>query len=107
MEIRENNVKIRQMMQKTGFLAGPGPGLYAEPVRGGLQDRRLGGLVDLGERSWRVVLVDRGRVRLSEPSGPEEIAGPALLWLPWRDGMRLTARAGMAGALLILGERAF
>ncbi len=94
------------MSRNSGFLAGPGPGLYAEPVRGGLQDRRLGGLVDLGERSWRVVLVDRGRVRLTAAAASEEIAGPALLWLPWRDDMRLTARAGMAGALLILGERA-
>lgn len=77
---------------------------HAEAIQCGLQDRVLGGLVDLQVRSWWVILLDSGRAVISRDSATSEVTGPALLWLPWDRSQRIRARAGTVGSHLVMGE---
>jgi AraC family transcriptional regulator, transcriptional activator of pobA len=99
-------------MVKSPPLAGHlGPALVAQPVlfhaeviQSGLQDKVLGGLVDLQARSWWVILLESGQVSISRDGKTTRVAGPALLWLPWDRDQRVRARAGTVGGHLVMGE---
>ena len=84
----------------------PEPSLHVEPIRCGLQDRVLGGLVELPGRNWRAILLESGRATVRDGEDSREIVAPALLWLPWNSSNRIRARAGATGGMIVLGERA-
>lgn len=84
---------------------GPQPVLFhAEVIQSGLQDKVLGGLVDLHARSWWVILLESGQVTISRDGKTMHASGPALLWLPWDRSQRIRARAGTVGGHLVMGE---
>jgi AraC family transcriptional activator of pobA len=84
--------------------AGPPVLFHAELIQSGLQDKVLGGLVDLHARSWWVILLESGQLSLSRDGKTTSVAGPALLWLPWDRDQRVRARAGTVGGHLVMGE---
>ena len=77
---------------------------HAEMIQCGLQDRVLGGLVDLHVRSWWVILLDSGQVVITRDGTTMTVTGPALLWLPWDRSQRIRAKAGTVGGHLVMGE---
>ncbi|MFU8864497.1 MAG: helix-turn-helix transcriptional regulator [Rhodobacterales bacterium] len=77
---------------------------HAEVIQCGLQDRVLGGLVNLHVRSWWVILLESGQVDISRDDGVSTVKGPALLWLPWDRSQRIRAKAGTVGGHLVMGE---
>lgn len=86
---------------------GPQPvPFHAGVIHCGLQDRVLGGLVDLHVRSWWVILLETGQVVITGENGSTTITGPALLWLPWDRSQRIRAKAGTVGGHLVMGETA-
>ncbi|MGR3587807.1 MAG: helix-turn-helix domain-containing protein [Paracoccaceae bacterium] len=86
---------------------GPQPvPFHAEVIQCGLQDRVLGGLVDLHVRSWWVILLDSGQAVITREDGSTTVTGPALLWLPWDRSQRIRAKAGTVGGHLVMGETA-
>ncbi|MFC7705501.1 helix-turn-helix domain-containing protein [Plastorhodobacter daqingensis] len=86
---------------------GPEPvPFHAEVIQCGLQDRVLGGLVDLHVRSWWVILLDSGQAVITRENGSTPVTGPALLWLPWDRSQRIRAKAGTVGGHLVMGETA-
>lgn len=82
-----------------------GTPFHAEIIRCGLQDRVIGGLVALHERSWRAVYLHSGELDLRQPEHSVTVSAPALIWLPWDSSSRIAVRAGSVGASLLLGER--
>ncbi len=77
---------------------------HAELVQCALQDKELGGLVELHARSWRVILLQSGQVTITRDDGAVTVQGPALLWLPWDRNYRIRAKAGTVGGHLVMGE---
>lgn len=77
---------------------------HSEIIQCGLQDRTIGGLVDLREASWRIVFIQSGEVELRQGASTVRIAAPALVWQPLQAGARIRVRAGSIGAHLLLGE---
>jgi AraC family transcriptional activator of pobA len=75
-----------------------------EVIQSGLQEKVLGGLVDLHGRSWWVVLLESGQLTISRDGGTTTVTGPALLWLPWDRSQRIRAKAGTVGGHLVMGE---
>lgn len=78
---------------------------YSETIRCGLQDRIIGGLVDLHEQSWRIILLQSGEVELGHDDGTTSVSVPSLIWQPLSSSTRIRVRAGSTGAHLMLGER--
>lgn len=78
---------------------------HAEIIRCGLQDRVIGGLVELDERSWRAVFLYSGELELRQGDHAVAVAAPALIWQPWDRFSRIAVRAGSVGASLLLGEQ--
>ena len=90
-------------------LSAPGKGaqpvlFHAEIIQSALQDKVLGGLVDLHVRSWWVILLESGALTISRDGKTTQANGPALLWLPWDRSQRIRARAGTVGGHLVMGE---
>lgn len=84
---------------------GPQPvPFHAEVIQSGLQDKVLGGLVDLHVRSWWVILLESGQLVSTRDGKSTSFAGPALIWLPWDRNQRIRARAGTVGGHLVMGE---
>jgi AraC family transcriptional activator of pobA len=84
---------------------GPQPvPFHAEVIQSGLQDKVLGGLVDLHARSWWVILLESGQLVSTRDGKSTSYAGPALIWLPWDRNQRIRARAGTVGGHLVMGE---
>ncbi len=77
---------------------------HVEVIQSGLQEKVLGGLVDLHGRSWWVVLLESGQLTISRDGGTTTVTGPALLWLPWDRSQRIRAKAGTVGGHLVMGE---
>lgn len=77
---------------------------HAEVIQCGLQDRVLGGLVDLHVRSWWVILLESGQAVITRDDGAVTVKGPVLLWLPWDRSQRIRAKAGTVGGHLVMGE---
>jgi AraC family transcriptional regulator, transcriptional activator of pobA len=105
MGIGTNHVAERavQLSPKKGPQPVP---FHAEVIQCGLQDRVLGGLVDLHVRSWWVILLDSGQAVITRDDGATTVSGPALLWLPWERSQRIRAKAGTVGGRLVMGETA-
>ncbi|MDP5350134.1 MAG: hypothetical protein NWQ32_17365, partial [Paracoccaceae bacterium] len=62
--------------------AGKGPQpvpFHAEVIQSGLQDKVLGGLVDLHVRSWWVILLESGQLVSTRDGKSTSFAGPALI----------------------------
>jgi AraC family transcriptional activator of pobA len=77
---------------------------HAELIQSGLQEKVLGGLVDLHARSWWVILLESGQLTTDRDGGATSVTGPALLWLPWDRRQRMRAKAGTVGGHLVMGE---
>lgn len=100
-----SSVKASPDSRYSGPGKGPHPVLFhAEVIQSGLQDKVLGGLVDLHVRSWWVILLESGQVTISRDGKITQANGPALLWLPWDRNQRIRARAGTVGGHLVMGE---
>ncbi len=90
------------------------PHAFAEPIRPGLQDRTLGGLVRLPGRTWQVLWLIGGQAEVLEPqetraegtAATRAIAAPALVWWPGAPGLRFRLRAGSAGSHLVVDDTA-
>jgi AraC family transcriptional activator of pobA len=78
---------------------------HSEIIRCGLQDRLIGGLVQLRQESWRIIFLQSGELDLEAGQQSTSIAAPALVWLPVEATTRLRVRAGSIGAHLLLGEQ--
>lgn len=89
------------------------PHVFAEPLRPGLQDRTLGGLVRLPGRTWQVLLLTAGRAEVLAPPeaagrspAPRPVEAPALVWWPAARGLRFRVMAGSAGGHLVVDDTA-
>ena len=101
----QTSAKLTPETGPVGPLKAAQPVLFhAELIQSGLQDKVLGGLVDLHARSWWVILLESGQLSLSRDGKTTSVAGPALLWLPWDRDQRVRARAGTVGGHLVMGE---
>ena len=99
--MRELTERAMPISQKKGPQPVP---FHAELIQCGLQDRVLGGLVDLHVRSWWVILLESGQAVITRDDGAVTVTGPALLWLPWDRSARIRAKAGTVGGHLVMGE---
>ena len=75
-----------------------------ETFSAGLQPRTLGGLVDFGAPSWRLIYVEDGAVEVVHEDDSQTLRGPTLIWSPWSSSKRLRAEAGSSGAVILLDE---
>lgn len=100
----ENSTKSNAGFGGTSLKGAERVAFHAERIPSGLQDKILGGLVDLHARSWWVILLDSGQITISRANGTTTIRGPALLWLPWDRDQRIRAKAGTVGGHLVMGE---
>lgn len=98
------NGKIALRRMETPVLDRPASQLHAETIQCGLQDRTIGGLVDLRVKSWRVVLLQSGGGELQDGPMATQVVAPALIWQPWGQDQRLRAQAGTVGGYLLMGE---
>ncbi|MEM9438902.1 MAG: AraC family transcriptional regulator [Pseudomonadota bacterium] len=102
-------------MSKSGFLRQPNgewSGItpsdryfHSEIIRCGLQDRFIGGLVQLRQESWRIIFLQSGELEIEDGPQSASFTGPALVWQPVETVSRLRVRAGSIGAHLLLGEQ--
>lgn len=98
-------VKSSAKSRATGPGKRPQPvSFHAEVIQSGLQEKVLGGLVDLHVRSWWVILLESGQLAITRDEGTVTVKGPALLWLPWNRNQRVRVRAGTVGGHLVMGE---
>lgn len=77
--------------------------MRAERLQPALQPRVLGRAGLVGAHNFRAILLETGRATIRAPVGETAIIGPAVAWLPWRDGMRLHIAAGAQGFHLSFG----
>lgn len=80
------------------------PQFHAEPIRAGLREQSVGGLVNLQGRAWRAVHLEAGQIRLREDEHEQTVAAPCFLWQPWSGRTRMRANAGSVGTTLLLGD---
>ena len=91
------------MLSETGKIP-VDAGFHTELIRCGLQDRVIGGLIDLSAQSWRIVYLQSGAARLTEGDSEIAIEAPALIWQPLKMDSQIRVRAGSVGAFLQLGD---
>lgn len=92
------------MMSEIGKIR-PDAAFHAELIQCGLQDRVIGGRVDLRMRSWRIVYLQSGRTRIIEGDSELDVEAPALILQPLEEASRMRVRAGSVGVFLQLGEQ--
>jgi hypothetical protein len=73
-------------------------------VRLRLAGAPLGGLVDFGPESARLLLVRTGEVLVTGPTDGMALHGPAIGWFPNAPAHRLRARAGSEGQAIVLSD---
>ncbi len=80
--------------------------IRAEPIESGLRPRIIGRADAVLGTSWRALHLRRGEMEVLSPLGAATLAGPAVAWLPWTDGMRVRIAAGSAGVQILAGQAA-
>ena len=80
--------------------------LRAEPIESGLRPRIIGRADAVLGMSWRALHLRRGEVEILSQGGAIHLAGPAVAWLPWTDGMRFRIAAGSVGVHVLAGQAA-
>ena len=97
--------------ESAGFSSLPGRSIAsdlirAEPIESGLRSRIIGRADAVLGASWRALHLRRGEVEILSPDGATGLTGPAALWLPWSDDMRLRIAAGSVGVHVLAGQAA-
>jgi AraC family transcriptional activator of pobA len=80
--------------------------IRAEPIESGLRSRIIGRADAVLGTSWRALHLRRGEVEILSPGGATRMVGPAVVWLPWSDDMRLRIAAGSVGVHVLAGQAA-
>lgn len=78
--------------------------VHAEAFRSGLYDRILGGLVSFSGRTSHCVFISSGGITQLTASGEKDIMAPAIIWQPKDDSVRLRAKAGSNGVIMVVSE---
>lgn len=78
--------------------------VHAEEFRSGLRDRFIGGLVNFPVRTWQCILVNSGSITRLGTEEPEEFHAPAVVWALTDSEVRVRAKAGSSGAIMVIGE---
>lgn len=80
--------------------------IRAEAIESGLRSRIIGRADAVLGSSWRALHLRRGEVEVLSPGGATRMIGPAVIWLPWSDDMRLRIAAGSVGIHVLAGQAA-
>ena len=81
------------------------PPFHAVRISADLQDRHVGGLISIPGRVWRLIHLHSGAAQIQPQEDDSWISGPAVMWLPWSEDMRLRIRAGTSGAMIVMSEQ--
>jgi len=78
--------------------------IYAETMKSQLQGRYLGGLVNLGDRMWRIVLLQSGRLLVRDADQELEYTAPCVFWRVPNKNERFFLCAGSSCEQVIVDE---